>query len=143
MKDESSHVKHPDEPDTTEPVMCDHSMQADGCEAVCACGHPCNEHHLESRCHCGGACMRAGCACARFRSVKTVAKLYGHGTNLRELEPHYSAHVSAMTSEGLHSKGDIAAELAFRDREIARLKRELADAHRHLSQAVARGELEP
>lgn len=31
------------------------------------------------------------------------------------LEPHYSAHVSAMTTEGLHAKSAIAAELAFRD----------------------------
>lgn len=29
--------------------------------------------------------------------------------------PHYVAHVSAMTKEGLHSKSDIAAELAHRD----------------------------
>lgn len=35
---------------------------------------------------------------------------------------YYCRHVSAMTAEGLHSKADIAAELAWRDREIARLK---------------------
>lgn len=34
---------------------------------------------------------------------------------------YYSRHVSAMTSEGLHSKSDIAAELAYRDAEIDRL----------------------
>lgn len=38
------------------------------------------------------------------------------------LEPHYSAHVAAMTSEGLHAKSLIAAELAWRDQEIARLQ---------------------
>lgn len=38
-----------------------------------------------------------------------------------DLEPHYSAHVMAMTAEDLHSKADIAAELAFRDKEIERL----------------------
>lgn len=35
--------------------------------------------------------------------------------------PHYVAHVSAMTKEGLHSKSDIAAELAHRDIVIAEL----------------------
>lgn len=35
---------------------------------------------------------------------------------------HYSRHVSAMTGEGLHDKSDIAAELAFRDWQIAHLK---------------------
>lgn len=44
----------------------------------------------------------------------------------RKFEPHYSAHVSAMTEEGLHSKSDIAAELAFRDLEIVKLNTALA-----------------
>lgn len=35
---------------------------------------------------------------------------------------YYCRHVSAMTGEGLHSKGDIAAELAYRDMEIDRLR---------------------
>ena len=35
---------------------------------------------------------------------------------------YYIRHVSAMTREGLHSKSDIAAELAWRDLEIDRLK---------------------
>ena len=34
---------------------------------------------------------------------------------------YYIRHVSAMTREGLHSKSDIAAELAWRDMEIDRL----------------------
>jgi len=37
----------------------------------------------------------------------------------------YSDHVSAMTGEKLHSKSDIAAELAYRDAEIKRLTYEL------------------
>lgn len=37
------------------------------------------------------------------------------------LEPYYSRHVNAMTAEALHWKGAIAAELAFRDQQIARL----------------------
>ena len=32
---------------------------------------------------------------------------------------HYRRHLSAMTGENLHSKSDIAAELAHRDIEIA------------------------
>lgn len=39
----------------------------------------------------------------------------------------YSLHVSAMTTEGLHSKSDIAAELAWRDVQIMELKGELLD----------------
>lgn len=38
------------------------------------------------------------------------------------LEPHYSAHVSAMTTEGLHAKAAIAAELAWRDAQITRIR---------------------
>lgn len=38
------------------------------------------------------------------------------------LEPHYSRHVSAMTTEHLRAKSDIAAELAFRDKRIAELE---------------------
>lgn len=34
------------------------------------------------------------------------------------LEPWYSQHVNAMTAEGLHSKADIAAELAWRDSKL-------------------------
>ena len=35
---------------------------------------------------------------------------------------HYSRHISAMTREGLHSKSDIAAELAWLDARIAELE---------------------
>jgi len=38
------------------------------------------------------------------------------------LGEHYLRHVSAMTGEGLHAKSDIAAELAWRDAEIERLR---------------------
>lgn len=40
---------------------------------------------------------------------------------LDEAGNHYSRHVSAMTSEGLHSKSDIAAELGYRDHIIETL----------------------
>ena len=49
--------------------------------------------------------------------------IYG-GRDIMSLDDaggHYSRHVSAMTGEGLHSKSDIAAELAYRDHLIARL----------------------
>ena len=39
---------------------------------------------------------------------------------------HYENHVSAMTTEGLHAKSAIAAELAHRDIEIERLRAALA-----------------
>jgi len=38
------------------------------------------------------------------------------------LQSIYLAHYDAMTSEGLHYKGDIACELAWRDAEIERLR---------------------
>ncbi|BDQ35886.1 hypothetical protein SYK_02460 [Pseudodesulfovibrio nedwellii] len=41
---------------------------------------------------------------------------------------YYCRHVEAMTAESLHDKSDIAAELAVRDMEIDRLRRELAKA---------------
>ncbi len=51
-----------------------------------------------------------------------MTKLYRNHGPLHTLEPHYSAHVSAMTSEALHGKGEIAAELAYRDARIEELK---------------------
>jgi len=38
------------------------------------------------------------------------------------LGEYYMKHLVAMTSEKLHAKSEIAAELAFRDAEIERLK---------------------
>ena len=45
---------------------------------------------------------------------------------------HYCRHVSAMTREGLDSKSDIAAELGWRDMQIAALQQKLdaANAYR-------------
>jgi len=40
---------------------------------------------------------------------------------------HYSKHVSAMTSEGLHSKSDIAAELAHRDIQLEQAEARVAE----------------
>ena len=63
--------------------------------------------------------------------MKLYAKRHGW-----DLEPHYSRHVSAMTAEGLHSKADIAAELAFRDARIAALE---ADNRRLRAACAANG----
>lgn len=54
-------------------------------------------------------------------------KLYLYA-NPWDLEPYYARHVGAMTREDLHSKADIAVQLALRDKEIADLKTQLADA---------------
>lgn len=45
--------------------------------------------------------------------------------DLEALGQHYMNHVVAMTAEELHSKADIAAELAWRDQEIERLRGEV------------------
>lgn len=47
-----------------------------------------------------------------------MSKLYDKKRDLIKLEPHYTKHVAAMTDENLHSKGEIAAELASRDQHI-------------------------
>ena len=52
-----------------------------------------------------------------------------------ELEPEFGKHMMAMTAEDLHSKGDIAVELAYRDRRIAQLEAELSEAKSKLSGA--------
>lgn len=39
-----------------------------------------------------------------------------------ELGEYYTRHIAAMTEEDLHSKFEIALELAWRDKQIAKLK---------------------
>jgi len=55
-----------------------------------------------------------------------MKKLYAQ-RDIELLGEHYIKHVSAMTGEGLHKKSDIAAELAWRDAEIERLKIQMHD----------------
>lgn len=50
--------------------------------------------------------------------------LYGHDTWSWDLEPDYSRHVAAMTVEDLHTKHEIASELAWRDQRIVNLTAE-------------------
>lgn len=45
-----------------------------------------------------------------------------------DIGQHYAKHVNAMTTEGLHAKSDIAAELAWRDAENERLRELLLEA---------------
>lgn len=62
--------------------------------------------------------------------------------NTIELGEYYTRHVYAMTAEQLHSKADIAAELAYRDKEIDRLKESLsniADPIEHLKRNLTKG----
>jgi hypothetical protein len=63
-----------------------------------------------------------------------MTKLYGHNKRLHELEPYYLRHVSAMTSEALHSKSDIAAELAWRDARIVEAREALTHANAIIAQ---------
>lgn len=59
---------------------------------------------------------------------------------------YYCNHVLSMTREGLHDKSDIAAELAFRDHQLAALREELAAMNTYRDNAAIkitrlRGEL--
>lgn len=58
----------------------------------------------------------------RDRAMLTDNLYRRHGVGPRELEPYYHRHLSAMTSEDLHSKSEIAEELAARDKRIAELE---------------------
>lgn len=53
---------------------------------------------------------------------------------------YYCRHVNAMTIESLHSKGDIAAELGWRDMQIDTLKAELDEARGQVGEVVSWGE---
>lgn len=52
----------------------------------------------------------------------TEKPLYPRDLRAVDLEPHYCRHVSAMTTEQLHSKADIAEQLAWRDQVIEQLR---------------------
>ncbi len=51
---------------------------------------------------------------------------------LDEKGGYYIRHIMAMTGEGLHSKSDIAAELAFRDAVIDDLLDQVAELNLQL-----------
>ena len=57
-----------------------------------------------------------------------MSKYYGNGPENFELDEagdYYIRHADAMTREGLHSKGDIARELGYRDMMLDRARDEL------------------
>ena len=58
--------------------------------------------------------------------MNNTEKLYAE-RDIENLDT-YSDHVFHMTSENLRSKSDIAAELAYRDQQIAELTKEIDDA---------------
>lgn len=66
--------------------------------------------------------------CVFNRDGVTLVTLAYPDRDPRDLEPNYSYHVRAMTVEALHSKSDIAAQLAWRDKEIERLTAECSRA---------------
>lgn len=72
----------------------------------------------------------AGVAADQFMECaegeRVMGNLYAE-RDIIEQGNHYFRHTSAMTSEGLHSKSDIAAELAHRDIEIERLQARAAE----------------
>jgi hypothetical protein len=59
-------------------------------------------------------------------AIHEITKQYAErdAMALEKAGGYYSRHVSAMTAEGLHSKSDIAAELAYRDMLIDALTTE-------------------
>lgn len=56
---------------------------------------------------------------------------------LDQIGGHYFKHVMAMTSESLHSKSDIAAELGWRDCQIEQLEQQLAESQSKLEKLAA------
>ena len=52
----------------------------------------------------------------------------------QDLEPHFSKHMDAMTSEGLWEKSAVAAELAARDKRIAALTEMVQRLARYVEQ---------
>jgi len=55
--------------------------------------------------------------------TENSAKLYRNHPGAYNMKTYYERHVMAMTAEALHDKGDIAAELAWRDMKIQSLVR--------------------
>jgi hypothetical protein len=58
--------------------------------------------------------------CERKAMSEPTEKLYAR-RDIEKLGEHYLRHVDHMTTEALYDKGDIAAELAWRDLRIAQL----------------------
>lgn len=65
----------------------------------------------------------------------SIPKLYAE-RDAKAMGEAYTMHIVAMTAEGLDSKADIAAELAYRDLQILELEQQLADTESRLETAV-------
>jgi maltooligosyltrehalose synthase len=63
-----------------------------------------------------------------------MEKLYAE-RDIEELEPYYTRHISAMTTEQLNSKRRIAAEFAHRDKRIEELEARIRALQEMLEQA--------
>lgn len=96
----------------------------------------------------GSASYRRRVVCLPYPPVEICSGATSHGCevvidltvaypDLRpwKLEPHYCFHVGKMTEEELHSKADIATQLAFRDQTIEELRR-------IITRTLASGQLE-
>src|SRR4051812_17217646 len=55
------------------------------------------------------------------------------------LGEHYLRHVTGMLREGLESKSDIAAQLAWRDAEIVRLRSQVSNINLYMELSEAIG----
>jgi K+/H+ antiporter YhaU regulatory subunit KhtT len=69
-----------------------------------------------------------------WEAMSDRPKLYAE-RDIMEMGQGYFEHVLAMTAEGLHDKSDIAAELAWRDEQIAALQQHLAEREALLQRA--------
>lgn len=58
--------------------------------------------------------------------------------DIEALGEFYTRHISAMTGEELHSKSDIAAELAWRDMMISNLQDQILNLHKQFSKVETR-----
>jgi hypothetical protein len=85
----------------------------------CQCGQP--YVHYSTMGERGAREVR--CEAPPREQVPSNTKLYAERDIIGQGQA-YCDHVMAMTAEGLHAKSDIAAELAHRDIEIARLQAE-------------------
>jgi hypothetical protein len=61
----------------------------------------------------------------------------------RDLEPHYCRHLQAMTAEDLHSKADIAIQLAWRDQQLELRDKRIAELEARYERCHCGADLAP
>ncbi len=64
----------------------------------------------------------------KLKKVERVVYPAQDPAELDKAGGYYVKHVAAMTTEGLHGKGEIAEQLAMRDKRIDELEAKLKDA---------------